>query len=244
MANKAVGWAWDQTTDRPIDKSVLVALADFAGPDGYSYPSHRQIGEMVQCSADSVQRAIKRLIVRKLIRVENRERTNGKGQASNGYVVLYLGGESDKYRKLDNEVTVDGEGKLHPVPQDAAPPIPQVAVGGIAGVRHPLPQLCGTLNSDPSLNPSLEKSARSGAGEAGASPDRAEGHGGGYDDPIEIYHGEAGWEHWLRHVPWHIAEHCRDARAITVPWRFPGRDSRLIAITAANGKVFKIGGAP
>ena len=248
MANKAVGWAWDQETDRPIDKSILVALADFAGPDGYSYPSHRQIGEMVQCSADSVQRAVKRLIVRGLIRVENREREGNKGQGSNGYIVLYLGAESDKYRKLDNEIAVDRDGKLRPLPQNAAPPLPQnaapplpqnaapplphFAVGGTATVRHPLPQLCGTMN--PSLDPSLEEDARAGACEAGASPARASEHPHRTwqpGQPAIVRRGEPSWAHWLQHIAdreLSIRAEAAGAIEVTAPW--PGRDSRLIRI--------------
>lgn len=245
MSNKAVGWAWDQATDRPIDKSILVALADYAGADGYAYPSHRQIGEMVQCSPDSVQRALKRLIARGLIRFENRSRENSKAQASNGYVVLYLGPESDRYRRLENEVAIDDDGKLRPLPQNAAGGVPQNAVGGTAPVRQGVPQLCGTMN--PSLDPSLEKNAQAGACEAGASPACAERDA---DAPVEaadwipgrpcvVRPGptSAGWRKWLEAIGTVAAFDLEEKGAVglIVSAPFPGKGSKLLGYVDAAG---------
>lgn len=149
MSNKAVGWAWEQCTDRPIDKMILVALADCAARDGYSYPSHAELAEMAQCSPDSVQRALRRLIARGLIRQEARWRDNG-GRTSNGYTVLYL-------PELRAESAPDPGGppagaEEDPLPQPAVAPLPQNVAPPTAPVRHPLPHLCG-MHNEPPLNP-------------------------------------------------------------------------------------------
>lgn len=246
MSNKAVGWAWDQATDRPIDKSILVALADFAGADGYSYPSHRQIGEMVQCSADSVQRALKRLHERGLIRIENRRREHG-GKASNGYVVLYLGPESDKYRPLENEVGGEPEtGGGMPqiaaggIPQNAAYPCRTGAGGYAATVRH----------VESSTYPSLEKKdAQAGACEAGASPACAEGIPEAADwisgRPCIVRPGPAPlcWRKWLEAVGT-VAEvdlvEERGAIGLVVSAPFPGKGSKLLGYVTGDGDIVKI----
>jgi hypothetical protein len=157
VSNKAVGWAWDQCTDRPIDKMILVALADCAARDGYSYPSHAELAEMAQCSPDSVQRALRRLIARGLIRQEARWRDNG-GRTSNGYTVLYLPELRAESAPDPACPSPDGEGDplpqpaASPLPQPAASPLPQNAAPPTATVRHPLPQLCG-MHNEPPLNP-------------------------------------------------------------------------------------------
>lgn len=151
VGNKAVGWAWEQETDRPIDKMVLVALADYAAKDGFSYPSHRELASMAQCSTDTVQRALKRLIKRELIEKETRWRDNG-GRSSNGYTVLYLGPDT---RPKPHEGD-DGPPRP-PLPQNAVAPLPQNAAGYAAPSGGGMPQLCG-MQCDPSLDPPLEDS--------------------------------------------------------------------------------------
>jgi hypothetical protein len=159
MSNKAVGWAWEQATDLPIDKMVLVALADYAGKDGFSYPSHRELAQMAQCSVDTVQRAIKRLIARSLLAKERRWRENG-GKSSNGYTVLFDGIQTPlpmPEPPLEEDAAASGD-TSPPIPQIAASPIPQNAVCHTAPVRHTIPQLCGMQTSDLLLDPLLDPS--------------------------------------------------------------------------------------
>ncbi len=147
MGSKIVGWAWEQKTDKPIDKMVLVALADYAAKDGFSYPSQRELADMAQCSIDTVQRALKRLIARGLVEQATRWRANG-GRSSNGYTVLYDGRDT---------ATPLPQTAAGPMPQAAAPPMPHHAAGHAAPVRQGIPQLCG-MHNDPPLDPPTEPS--------------------------------------------------------------------------------------
>lgn len=90
MSVEAINWALRQDTDEPVDKLILIALANYAGDDHSSFPSRRKLSEIGMCSLDTVDRANRRLEARGLVAKETRLHPAG-GKASNCYV-LAVGG--------------------------------------------------------------------------------------------------------------------------------------------------------
>lgn len=83
MSIKAMNWAWEQALP-PNSKLILMALADAADEDGQCWPRVRVIAGKCCTSERTVQRVLKELESRSLLRVETRYRRDG-GQSSNGY---------------------------------------------------------------------------------------------------------------------------------------------------------------
>lgn len=90
MSVEAINWALRQDTDEPVDKLILIALANYAGDDHSSFPSRRKLSEIGMCSLDTVDRANRRLEARGLVAKETRLHPAG-GKASNCYVLAVEG---------------------------------------------------------------------------------------------------------------------------------------------------------
>ena len=86
MSAKAMGWALEQKTALPVDKLVLIAVANFAGDDHSSHPSRKTVADMAMCSLDTVDRALKRLEESGLLTKTARVHEKG-GPASNVYTL-------------------------------------------------------------------------------------------------------------------------------------------------------------
>lgn len=93
MSYQAATWAAKQRTGSPSAKSVLLALANYAGPMGDCYPSNTTIAEDTEQSRASVQRRMAELEAKGLIARFERFRKGG-GQTTMEVVLLF----SDKAR--------------------------------------------------------------------------------------------------------------------------------------------------
>lgn len=100
MGYKFVDWAWEQETQTPSEKLVLLALARRSNDSGFCWPSVARIALDTGVSERSVQRAIKTLNEREVIGV--RTRKNNQRTTSSMYV---LGGD---------KTTPSGATKCHP----------------------------------------------------------------------------------------------------------------------------------
>lgn len=145
MSVRALNWAFEQVTELPVDKLILLALADFADQEGQCFPGQDVLAKRGLCSTDTVQRAMKRLISAGLI-----ERTKRYG--STGHRI------SDAYRVTIATTTSSGLNRnLRPsesatTPQFAAETKPH-------SCAPTKPQSCG-LDIEPLLNQKKEIRAR------------------------------------------------------------------------------------
>lgn len=93
MSVQAVTWALAQKTGSPSGKAVLLALANYAGAAGESFPRQERLADETEQSVDSVQRRLKELVQAGLIwRTGRYSRNENGGRRSNEYIVL-----SDEY---------------------------------------------------------------------------------------------------------------------------------------------------
>lgn len=117
MSSKATHWALQQMTELPVDKLILIALADFADDAHQSYPSRKKLATIGMCSIDTVDRSIKRLM--DLGMVSKSERVAARGGLTSNIYTLHVDTVSLPSRKL---------------------PLPLAAICG-----HPQPQIAATL---------------------------------------------------------------------------------------------------
>ncbi len=89
MSIKVMSWVWEQDLP-PLDKIVLMAIADHADDDGYAWPGMKRIAEKCSMEKRTVQRHVERLQEQQLLKVESRQRNDGSS-SSNGYTVVMNG---------------------------------------------------------------------------------------------------------------------------------------------------------
>jgi len=89
MSIKVMSWVWEQDLP-PLDKIVLMAIADHADDDGYAWPGMKRIAEKCSMEKRTVQRHVEKLQEQQLLKVESRQRTDGSS-SSNGYTVVMNG---------------------------------------------------------------------------------------------------------------------------------------------------------
>jgi hypothetical protein len=83
MSLKVMHWAWSLTL-APVQKIVLLALADEANDDGFCFPSVRYLAN--KCSVDerTIQRVLRKLTRGQYVSIEHRFRRD-RARTSNGY---------------------------------------------------------------------------------------------------------------------------------------------------------------
>lgn len=164
MSVVALAWAWKQPVKLPVDRLVLLAIADHAGDDHVAFPSQTTIAVKAMCSVDTVQRAIKRL--------ENAGMLSRQRRGSHD------GGRSSDLFRLNVDVAIAVSSAAAPTSSRKHRKLrsnskPQIAVGGNAasdgGVTphscaevKPHNSAVGTI-TEPPLEPSV--CARDGSGE-------------------------------------------------------------------------------
>ena len=89
MSIKVMSWVWEQDLP-PLDKIVLMAIADHADDDGYAWPGMKRIAEKCSMEKRTVQRHVEKLQEQQLLKVESRQRNDGSS-SSNGYTVVMDG---------------------------------------------------------------------------------------------------------------------------------------------------------
>jgi len=89
MSIKVMSWVWEQDLP-PLDKIVLMAIADHADDDGYAWPGMKRIAEKCSMEKRTVQRHVEKLQEQQLLKVESRQRNDGSS-SSNGYTVVMNG---------------------------------------------------------------------------------------------------------------------------------------------------------
>lgn len=68
MALDVLSWALNQDTDTPVDKLVLIMLADFATDQGEAFPAIAQLAEVTCASQKQVRESLEVLTERGLIK--------------------------------------------------------------------------------------------------------------------------------------------------------------------------------
>ena len=86
MSNTALNWAWLIEKLTPIQKLILIALADYADKEGYCWPAIKSLSERCNVVVRTIQRNLKVLEDNDLIMIESRERKDGSS-TSNGYLL-------------------------------------------------------------------------------------------------------------------------------------------------------------
>lgn len=76
MSSRATGWAWSQDV-AGLTKLVLLALADVANQDNKTWYSRKHLAERATVSVPTLDRAIKELVDRGMVTVEQRKREDG-----------------------------------------------------------------------------------------------------------------------------------------------------------------------
>jgi DNA-binding transcriptional ArsR family regulator len=124
MSVKMMTWAFEARGLTPVERLILLALADWANDDGECWPGQVSIAEKVEVSESTVRRAIRRLEAAEVIEVGERRRPDGY-RTSNLY---RLGGlpvnltGSDSHRS--NVTNLTGQiGTPSPVTGDRAEPL-------------------------------------------------------------------------------------------------------------------------
>ena len=62
MSIRVMSWVWENSRAEGTDRLVLLALADYAGDDGYAYPSVARLALKARISTRTVQRCIRSLM--------------------------------------------------------------------------------------------------------------------------------------------------------------------------------------
>jgi hypothetical protein len=96
MSWPAVKWARKQRVGSGSAKAVLVTLSLYADDTGYCWPSQETIAAEIECSVDSVQRALKKNLVPTFVRRIKRKSSDGR-RISDAYQ-LNLGRNADSGR--------------------------------------------------------------------------------------------------------------------------------------------------
>ena len=108
MSIKVMSWVWEQDLP-PLDKIVLMAIADHADDDGYAWPGMKRIAEKCSMEKRTVQRHVEKLQEQQLLKVESRQRNDGSS-SSNGYTVVMNGTKEE------------GVAESHPPMSEMTPP--------------------------------------------------------------------------------------------------------------------------
>jgi hypothetical protein len=146
MSIAAQNWARELNGLGHSAKFVLIALCDYAGARGESYPSHEQLARYTAQSDDTVARRLAELCAAGLIFKTRRYRNHsGGGRRSNQYIVLFDEAARDHARELGwiegdnadsmtepNEQAQNSEGSKT---DGNAPPVSRAALPAACGLR-------------------------------------------------------------------------------------------------------------
>jgi hypothetical protein len=121
MSIKIMTQVWSIKTDTPIQKLILLKLADNASDEGYCYPSIKKIASQCDCGLSTVRKHLSIFKERSWIKTKTRYNDNGI-QTSNGYYI--------QTGQLLNNTLHDVETSLHqidpPPPPDRSTPLHQI----------------------------------------------------------------------------------------------------------------------
>jgi len=110
MSYKAMDWAFSQELDDPQMKFVLIALCKHCDEKGVCYPSALRLSNLTGLSHRTVQRKLKQLEQRQLIKVK-RQFGVGKGHKSSNiyYVTVSRDYDTVAYDLRPHDVIIDQE---------------------------------------------------------------------------------------------------------------------------------------
>ena len=162
MSVEAITWAFGLIRDDPLEKFVLVALANYADPFGLTWVSQATLRERCSCSERKVRSALRALQSEGIIHRVERRRGDGS-RASDAVILIGFPGrqipkrrdEHDMFEKLDfvswQMMTTSNR---HDMPVDKSSNQPAPRAGGGApragGVGHHVPGM--NRNYEPSKN--------------------------------------------------------------------------------------------
>lgn len=89
MSVEALNWAFKQVTELPVDKLILLSIADLANEDAQAWPSRKLLAERGMCSMDTVDRSIARMEEAGILSKEKRPHPAG-GLSSSCYTIVSL----------------------------------------------------------------------------------------------------------------------------------------------------------
>jgi DNA-binding MarR family transcriptional regulator len=121
MSVNATKWAWEQRAGGSTEKSILLALADWSSPhDGHSHEVcwHAQstIAKRAECSTKTVERVLKSLEEKRLIKRVPRYSNARIGGRSSDLIYLNLDGELDFTDNLSGKGLTDNLSDLNRQP--------------------------------------------------------------------------------------------------------------------------------
>src|SRR6476661_1340197 len=120
MSLKVMHWAWSLALP-PTPKIVLLALADEANDDGYTFPSVAYLARKCSLGDRTVQRVLRKLTSDRYVSVEHRFRRD-HARTSNGYRLAIKDPPSNCHRPPDNRdtgaVTLVTGGRCQPCHRD------------------------------------------------------------------------------------------------------------------------------
>jgi hypothetical protein len=143
MSVEAITWAFDLEIDDPIEKFVLVALANYADGYGLCWVSQARLVQRCSCSERKVRYAIRALEERGLILRFERRRDNGSRSSDGSLLVGFPGREIPRSREDHAEFS-----RLDVVAWEAVTTSTRHVVPG-AATRHGVPPPPGTVCRSP-----------------------------------------------------------------------------------------------
>lgn len=102
MSNKAINWAWEIQGLSPVERLVLLAIADHADESHSSYPGQELLARRSCCSVRTVQRVLPRL---EELGILSRVRRYVEGGRTSDRYVLRVGYTPDCHLTSETSVT-------------------------------------------------------------------------------------------------------------------------------------------
>ncbi|HEY2619632.1 MAG TPA: helix-turn-helix domain-containing protein [Acetobacteraceae bacterium] len=166
MSIAALNWAFAQPI-MGMAKPVLIALADYADQDGWSWPAIARLGFRAGCDERTAQRAIRQLVGAGLIEVEA---GTGRGHVNRYRVICNL---SEQPSQANGAAAPQEKGDTTPpiTKGDTTPPIVNGAVkGDTEAVKGDILTLKGDTTSPESLRTTNKRTTRRARGRAQPPP--------------------------------------------------------------------------
>jgi hypothetical protein len=162
MSLKVMHWAWSLALP-PTPKIILLALADEANDDGYTFPSVAYLARKCSLGDRTVQRVLRKLTHDRYVCVEHRFRRD-RARTSNGYRLMTNGPPSNCHRPPDSGAA----GVVTLVTGDRCQPCHRGGVNGDGGTTTTYPCI-DPIPQQPPVQSATGSAATSGSADSDRS---------------------------------------------------------------------------